>query len=98
MVFPITSRPFYPHNTPHDRLRPFYKKTKGRDSFDHIIYIADAMILAPPTRYTSMMQGLKSNALNDTLKHMGMFGYQNISKVEINGDFPNQDYLAIPYQ
>ena len=85
-----------------EELHPqFNLKKDSNDSFDHIIYIANAALLAPPSQYSTMESTRDAPRLfaAKVLEPMGIHNHtvQSLSKVVINGPYPNQDYFAMPF-
>jgi hypothetical protein len=68
------------------------------DKFDHSIYLANCVIVADSSRYTTLTAGYADT--NGTVK-VGRFvptlgPIRSMSKVVIEGAFPNNDYRAVP--
>lgn len=70
------------------------------DSFDHIIYVVNGTISAPPTRYTGQkMSKMPDRGMNVKLSRF-VPGYPlnaYMSKVTIVGNYPNDDYKCMIY-
>jgi hypothetical protein len=94
-----------PRPIPEERVRQdfwiIHHRKVDDDGFDHVIYIANAALLAPPSQYSTMESTRDAPRLfaAKVLDPMGIYHcqVQSLSKVVIRGNFPNQDYYVMPF-
>lgn len=79
-------------------FRSYNGKMIDDDHFDHTLYLVNAVLAAPPSRYTEM-----SPAKEDTRNVIKLRKYvtiwpanSSVIKVDIVGNYPNADYKCVP--
>jgi hypothetical protein len=84
-----------------EELHPQFNLKKDNDVFDHVIYIGNAALLAPPSQYSTMESTRDAPRLfaAKVLEPMGIYHcqVQSLSKVVIDGPYANQDYYVMPF-
>lgn len=66
------------------------------DSFDHTLYVVNAVLAAAPSRYDDTIIASPHQFGNLGQLHIPLI--ECISKINIKGDFPNLDYFAVEVQ
>lgn len=75
-----------------------FKKASSGDSFDHTIYLVNSMLLASPSSYTDQVITTPHRFKKDALNQLNIPPVVCLCKIDINGDYPNRDYIAAEIQ